>query len=611
MTIRRDTGRALLPALPTFVPGDVRAMSSWAQKVAERLEVREGSRGNPFERAVTLRELESATAGLVQITDAAAADPGSPTTVPLGNGLSASVNIDRFVDLLRETRLYKDLLRRLDDPDRFNAFAIEIRSVLLKSIADEAFARGTDIRRTETLIQDTNRALALAVNEITAALGVNSAGIRELQTTYVNQQSATAAKVTQLEVSLGNYYQDGSPGRVTLEQELVTQASFTEGLRGQYTLKIQAGGALAGFGLAAQEVNGVPSSAFIISADKFAIVSPNYSGGLTNNPNVNSIPFGVDANGIFMNSNVYIRGQMRVDTGGKTLIDGLRGSLTLSASGSAWSDTTARQAIWAGLGKTESAPDSNHLVIGDLVTISSGAFSEARQWNGTQWVTPGAVFTGSMLVDGTVSASKINTQGLSIRNASGNIVFTSGVSNTINAAYISGLGALASRNDVRVGDTVRFADGSVMYTTDFVNRLSKIGTGNIENFMDTAAIGNAYIGTAAVDTLKIAGNAVTVPASSTGQYSAAVTLPFNDLAPGDQIRLLIMGTFVQGSGKNGHIWRLKLGGGALTAEGPIQGTIGTMMSIPTVGPGTYTISIECETTTGDGRCGIFVMGSKR
>ena len=366
----RDTGKARLPALPPVNAQDA-SLRNWISAVAERLEVREGSRGNPFERAVTLRDLEAATAGLVQITDSGKPDPNAANTIPLGNGLSASINIDRFVESIRNTRLFRDLMKRLDDPTRFDHLASEIRDVLLKSIADEAAKRGADIQRTETKIQDANRSLAMAVTEITAALGGNAAGIREVQAAYVNSSEATATKVTQLESSLGNYYQDGSTGRVQLEEQLTTQANYVNGLRGQYTLKIQAGGALAGFGLAASEVNGVPESAFIISADKFAIVAPNYSGGLTFNPSANNVPFGVDANGIYLNNNVYVRGQMRVDTGGKTLADGLRGSVTVVLEGATWSDTVARQAIWAAIGNQGAAPGNNHLVIGDRVVVNT------------------------------------------------------------------------------------------------------------------------------------------------------------------------------------------------------------------------------------------------
>lgn len=473
-------------------------MASWAQKVAERLEVREGARGNPQERAVTLRELEAATAGISDIVENSGRPPEpGEVVVALGGKLEARVAIDKFVAALRETRLYKDLIKRLDDPSRFDHLSSELRDVLLRSIADEAAKRGAGIQRTELLIQDTSRSLARAVTEITAALGDNSAGIRELQATYVNQQSATATQVTQLEVSLGRYYQDGSAGRVQLEQELTTQASFTNGLRGQYTLKIQAGGALAGFGLAAQEVNGAPSSAFIISADKFAIVSPTYSGGLTNSPNLNHVPFGVDASGIYLNNNVYVRGQLRVDTGGRTLADGLRGSLSISAGGTAWSDTTARQAIWGALGRDGSALNNNHLVIGDTVTISGTGYVETRYWTGSAWTSPGAVINGNLLVNGSVAAGKIDTRGLTIRDAAGNLILGAGAN----------LGAMA--------------------------RIDRIDAGNASTYIAAAAIGTAYIGNAAVNTLKIAGGSVTaanlgiwagVQDIGVGQSSAFISL---------------------------------------------------------------------------------------
>jgi hypothetical protein len=615
MTIRRDTGRATLPALPTFVPTDPKAMASWAQKVAERLEVREGARGNPYERSVTLRELQDATKDFTRVIEEGKREPGpGEFAFDIGGGLSAVVAIEKFTAALRETRLYKDLLTRLDDPDRFNAFASEIRNSLLKSIADEAAARGADVRRTETLIQDTNRSLALAVEEITASLSNNSAGIRELQATYVNQQSATATKVTQLEVSLGNYYQDGLPGRVQLEQELTTQASFTNGLRGQYTLKIQAGGALAGFGLAAEEVDGVPSSAFIISADKFAIVSPSYSGGLTTSPDVNKIPFGVDADGIYLNNSVYIKGNLRVDTGGKTLIDGLRGSLAMAATGSIWSDITARQAIWAGMLKEGSAPNNNHLVIGDKVTISGTNYTETRQWNGTAWVNPGAVFSGSVLVDGTVSATKINTQGLTIRDANGNAVFTSGVSSGINGAYVTGLGTMAYRNDARIGDTVKFADGSTMNTSDFVNRLSKIDVNTISTFMANAAIGTAYIGNAAVSTLKIAGEAVVVSRfgqssavrtiTGSAQSVASLSIPISGLGPGETAPLVVIGlanyspfdstgasivTYIEVNGVAASAtYGVTVGGGA---------AFGSNQAYSLLGNGNSTVRLMCRTSS--------------
>lgn len=562
---KRDTGRARLPALPPVNAQDP-ALRNWMSAVAERLEVREGSRGNPFERAVTVRELKEATNGLIEITDNIAGDRSGVVTVPLTSGLVASIYIDRFMDSIRNTRLYRDLMRRLDDPTRFDDLIKEVRDLLLVSIAEEAAKRGADVRNLETKIQDVNRSIAIAIREVTASLENNAAGLRETVYAFANQSSAQAGKITQLEASLGNYYQDGQPGRAVLEQQLGVFADRINGLRAQYTLKVQAGGALAGFGLAAGEVNGVPSSAFLISADKFAIVTPGYNKGLTNNPSAltpadGGIPFGVDANGIYLNNNVYIRGTTIVDAGGNRapLSYGLRGSLNISVTTGTWSDTAARQAIWSALGRSGSATDNRHLVIGDTVTFTQAVTSAdatvranaTKYWGGSSWLTPGVVINGNLLVDGSVAAQKIDTRGLTVRDANGNVILGAGTnldwsfirnqpsniynSNiTLNAngtlsgagggqVTLSGLGAgaLATKNDVRIGSEVKFPDGSTMQVGDFVSRLSKIGSNNISTFMESAAIGSAYIGNAAigaahiqdaaVNTLKIAGNAVTVP----------------------------------------------------------------------------------------------------
>lgn len=515
MTNTRDTGKARLPALPAVSAQDP-SLRNWISAVAERLEVREGSRGNPFERAVTLRDLEAATAGLVQITDAGRPDPNAASTIPLGNGLSASINIDRFVESIRNTRLFRDLIKRLDDSTRFDGLASEIRTVLLRSIADEASKRGADIQRVDTKIEDTSRSLAMTVQEITAALGNNAAGIREVQAAYVNSTQATATKVTQLQVSLGNYYQDGSAGRVSLEQQLTTQASFVGGLRAQYTLKVQAGGALAGFGLAASEVNGVPESAFIISADKFAIVSPSYSGGLTPNPSANNVPFGVDAAGIYLNNNVYVRGQMRVDTGGKTLADGLRGSLDIAAAGIAWSDSTARQAIWGALGNADTATTNNHLVIGDAVTVSGLNFVETRYWTGGAWAIPGVILNGNLLVNGSVAAGKIDTRGLTIRDAAGNVIF--GAGSGLDWGLVVGSGRPES--GATVGASLgHVAVSAVAFTTEFADTT---GWTNLSGGGEWVAIAN---------TGSIGGNALQLGNSSGDDQAwlarTSLTIPFN------------------------------------------------------------------------------------
>jgi hypothetical protein len=70
---------------------------------------------------------------------------------------------------------------------------------------------------------------------------------------------------------------------------------------------------MAGFGLAATDSgSGNATSAFIIQADKFAIVDSSYAGGLDTTPDVTKIPFGIDGTGIYMTGAVRIDGSLLV-----------------------------------------------------------------------------------------------------------------------------------------------------------------------------------------------------------------------------------------------------------------------------------------------------------
>ena len=465
MTTRRDTGPASLPSIPAYRGSDP-SLAPILNSMKEWIEVRSGSRGNDAERAVTQRELVAVKAVTEKLTETR--KPGVGEMVITVGGLQAVVAIQRFEDLIRGTKLYSDLRKRLDDPRRFDDLRGEVREMLLRSIAEEARLRGAAVTRTEKIVEDMRVSLAIRMEEVTAALDQSAAGVRETMFASAEANRSQAGRITQVEASLGNYYQDGTLGRASLEAAMTATADSIDGLSAQYTLKVQAGGALAGFGIAAEEVNGTPSSAFIISADKFAVVNPSYNGGLTNTPDASTIPFGVDANGIYLNNNVYVKGQMRVDTGGRTLLQGLRGSLLVTIPGTSWSDAAARQAIWARLGYGGSAPNNNHLVIGDTVTVSppGGSGAIARTWNDSAWIDPGAMFSGSMVIDGSLAAQKIDTRGLNIKDDSGNIIFSSGVN--LDKNRVAGLGAFAG--------------------------IDQINAGNVSTFIQSAAIGNAQLG---------------------------------------------------------------------------------------------------------------------
>lgn len=121
-----------------------------------------------------------------------------------------------------------------------------------------------------------------------------------------------------------------------------------------------------------------------------------------------------------------------------------------------------------------------------------------------------------------------------------------------------------------------------------------------------ASITNAKIGNAEVSTLKIAGNAVTVPGAATGKYSASVSLSTDMWTA-----FVIIATFVQGTGKDSHLWTISVNDIVQASAKPRDGTTGALTAITHVPAGTHKFSVTCATNSGDASCGITVIGVKR
>ncbi len=272
--------------------------------------MRAGSRGNPYEEVVTKRDLMSSGLTIGMNGAQRGMGEGSALLMKRPDGSYASMTIDEFAAQLFKSKLYKDLIKRLDDPSRFDDLPQEVRDALANSIAEEAAARGADIRSTETKLQSDIRSFAMKVDEVTAAIAQSTAGVRELTFANAEANRAQAGKVTQIEARLDDV------GGVTIEESMTATADRVEGLAGEYMVKVQAGNKLAGFGLAASEdPAGNSESAFIVLADKFAIVTADDVISDPKNPSLNRVPFGVDSSG------VYINGQVRINASGRTLTD--------------------------------------------------------------------------------------------------------------------------------------------------------------------------------------------------------------------------------------------------------------------------------------------------
>jgi len=180
---------------------------------------------------------------------------------------------------------------------------------------------------------------------------------------------------------------------------------------------------------------------------------------------------------------------------------------------------------------------------------------------------PAGVYMKSAFIE-TVTADRVDTRGLTIKDNYGNVVFSAGnglnvglitglgslaTQNSVSTGQVSGLGSLATQNSVDIGwssSNVRIG-GTTVTAGQLVSSLSKINSGNISTFIDGAAIGNAYIGNAAVNTLKIEGETVMVPRYAEGLYYyslsdswtpalSPLTFSINGLNSGESCRIMVV-----------------------------------------------------------------------
>jgi hypothetical protein len=187
-------------------------------------------------------------------------------------------------------------------------------------------AQSSDISALETTVNNaatgvsaTSTALGGLTTRVTAAEGsiVSTAGsLTQLNTTVgqnssaiTNESTARTAADSALSTSISTLSSTVGVHTTSIQ----TNATSVDGLSGQYSVKIDSNGHVAGFGLSNTTVNSTPSSAFIVRADKFAIINPaSTSNGLgTTSPSAASVPFTVTSattlNGVAVPAGVYMK----------------------------------------------------------------------------------------------------------------------------------------------------------------------------------------------------------------------------------------------------------------------------------------------------------------
>lgn len=121
--------------------------------------------------------------------------------------------------------------------------------------------------------------------ELNKGISANTASIAAESKARADADSAMATKHNTLSSTVGGH-------TTTISQH----TSSINGLNAQYTVKVDSGGSISGFGLASTPKNGTPTSVFAVRANKFYIAPPT-----TTSTSKGVIPFTVEG------SNTYIK----------------------------------------------------------------------------------------------------------------------------------------------------------------------------------------------------------------------------------------------------------------------------------------------------------------
>ena len=119
--------------------------------------------------------------------------------------------------------------------------------------------------------------LASAINNIWSVVGGSTAVIGDGSLAAATPTTAQATKWNQVTAAVTDP-NTGQVSTTSIKQDFLTYASTNDtsvnGLKAQYTVKVDVNGYVSGFGLATTLNNGTPISDFAVRADRFSIASP-------------------------------------------------------------------------------------------------------------------------------------------------------------------------------------------------------------------------------------------------------------------------------------------------------------------------------------------------
>lgn len=328
----------------------------------------------------------------------------------------------------------------------------------------------------------------------------------------------------------------------TLETRATAQKTLNDGLKLQYTIKLDVNNYVAGYGIYSDSVG---NSEFIANVNRFAVTTPQTSIEIRANNTAYAIGnvarlVGADAKTLVCKVNgvtaaaaptIGAIGTMVVDgtvvwqvasrvpfavQAIPTQINGQDVPAGMYLDAAYILNSTIQNAQIANLA-VDNAKIAN-LSVGKLTagSITADEYIQSTGYiTGSQgWRVDGNGFAefAAAAIRGQLTAAQIDSRNLSIKDSAGNIILAAG--SPLATTNISGLGTLASANTVNWNTQITNIPGFQQFA--FLNTIT---SANIGTYIQSAAIGEAYIGNLAVSTLKIQDRAVSTTRYNVFDYS--------------------------------------------------------------------------------------------
>jgi hypothetical protein len=338
---------------------------------------------------------------------------------------------------------------------------------------------------------------------------VCSSDLTTEQTARANGDSANASSITTLSAQV-NHATTGLPAAyAAVQTEATTRATADGTLFAQYTVKLDVNGYVSGYGLASTATNAAPTSTFAVRADSFYIASPSGPGVAPTTPfivrttqtTINGVVVPV---GVYMTDAYIQNGTITNVKIGNAAIDDAKVA-NLSASKLTAGSIAVGQYI-----------QSTSYVAGSAGWRINGSglaeFSDVVV-RGTVYATAGQI--GGNTIDSTsirAGQSSFNSgQGFylgsngtfSVGNSAGNRLTWDGTNLNVVSPGLTLVNGAATFSGALAAASGTFSGALNAATGSFSGSLSA-ATGTFAGLLTAAAIN-------AVDSINIAGNAVTVP----------------------------------------------------------------------------------------------------